>query len=183
MSPGPLSGLIGNVGEGDRILGTLLSADGKGVVRMDDRLETEIDDVWSALTDPGRLAHWLGDVKGDLRLGGELRAHFLASGWQGTGRIEACEPPRRLVVLTRDADDPSTTYDHAIEVTLTADGDGTAIVWEERGMPVDLLAPYGAGIQVHVEDLASYLAGGGRCDANARFEELLPAYRDLAAKA
>jgi uncharacterized protein YndB with AHSA1/START domain len=45
-------------------------------------------------------------VEGDLRLGGEFHAHFLASGWQGTGRVEACEPPHRLLVLTRDADKP-----------------------------------------------------------------------------
>jgi uncharacterized protein YndB with AHSA1/START domain len=150
---------------------------------MDDRLAHEIVDVWSALTDPSRLVRWLGEVEGHLRLGGEFRARFLASGWKGTGRIEECEPPRRILVLTRDAHDPSPTYDHAIEVTLTAAGDATAIVWEERGMPVDLLAPYGAGIQVHVEDLASYLAGSDRCDAKARFEELLPAYRNLGASA
>ena len=29
-----------------RILGTVRSADGKGVVRMEDRLDTDIDDVW-----------------------------------------------------------------------------------------------------------------------------------------
>jgi uncharacterized protein YndB with AHSA1/START domain len=164
---------------GDRILGSLRAED-DGAVRMQDRLEAPIDDVWSALTEPGRLAHWLGEVEGELRLGGEFSAHFLASGWRGTGRIEACEPPRRLLVLTRDADEPDSEYHHAIEVTLSAEGDATAILWEERGMPVDLLAPYGAGIQVHVEDLASYLAGGDRCDASARFEALLPAYQALA---
>ena len=169
--------------EGDRILGTLLSADGKGVVRIDNRVAAGVDDVWPALTDPSRLARWLGEVNGDLRLGGEFRAHFDASDWSGTGRIEACQPQERLLVLTRDADDPGPEYGHAIEVTLTAEGDGTAVVWEERGMPVELLAPYGAAIQVHVEDLASYLAGGGRCDASARFAELLPAYRALAASA
>ena len=36
------------------------------------------------------------------------------------------------------------------------------------------------GIQVHVEDLAAHLAGQERCDAEARFGELLPAYQDLA---
>ena len=167
--------------EGERILGALLSADGKGVVRMHERVDSDIEVVWSALTEPGRLARWLGEVEGDLRLGGELRAHFVASGWRGTGRVEGCEPPRRLLVLTKDADEPAAAaYGHAIEVTLTADADGTAVVWEERGMPLDLLAPYAAGIQVHVEDLASYLAGGGRCDADARFEELLLAYREPA---
>ena len=48
-------------------------------------------------------------------------------------------------------------------------------------MPLDHLAAYGAGIQVHVEDLAAYLAGRERCDARARFGELLPAYQDLEA--
>ena len=52
-----------------RILGSLRSADGKGVVRMEDRFDTDIDDLWSALTDPRRLAHWIGEVEGDLRLG------------------------------------------------------------------------------------------------------------------
>ena len=48
-------------------------------------------------------------------------------------------------------------------------------------MPLDQLAAYGAGIQVHVEDLAAHLAGRERCDAGARWKELLPAYQALAA--
>jgi uncharacterized protein YndB with AHSA1/START domain len=169
----------------NRILGTLQEANGSGVVRMEDRLDAEVDDVWAALTDPNRLGRWLGDFEGELRPGGEYRTRYFASGWEGMGRIETFEPGRHLLVLTKDADEPDAVFDHghAFEVTLAADGDWTNIVWEERGMPADLLAPYGAGIQVHVEDLASYLAGGERCDATARFEELLPAYRDLAAKA
>jgi len=172
-----------NTSESDRILGSLRSNDGSGAVRMEDHIEAGVAEVWSALTDPQRLADWLGEFEGDLRLGGEYRTRYFASGWEGRGRVEAFEPERHLLVLTRDANDPAAAYDttHAFEVTLTADGDATDIVWEERGMPVDLLAPYGAGIQVHVEDLASYLAGGERCDANVRFEELLPAYQELAA--
>ncbi len=160
-----------------RMLGTLHAVDGKGVVRIEDRYDTDVDDLWSALTDPARLARWLGDVEGDLSLGGELRARFFASGWEGTVRIEACEPPRRLLVLTRMS--PDEPYAHAIEATLTPDGDATILVWEERGMPLDLLAEYGAGIQVHVEDLAAYLAGRGRVDAQARWGELLPGYKAL----
>jgi len=170
--------MTGNARAGDRILGSLRSADGKGIVRMQDRFDTDIDDLWSAITDPGRLARWIGEVEGDLRLGGDIRAHFFSSGWEGTGRVEACEPPRRLLLVTKLADAPD---EQEIEVTLTADGAQTTLVWEERGMPVDLLAAYGSGIQVHVEDLAAHLAGGGRCDAKARWDELLPAYQSLAA--
>jgi uncharacterized protein YndB with AHSA1/START domain len=125
-----------------------------------------------------RLARWMGEVEGDLRLGGEFRARFFASGWEGTGRVEACEPPRRLLLLTMQPGQPD---EHFIEATLTADGGQTILVWEERGMPLDQLAAYGSGIQVHVEDLAAYLAGRERCDAAARWNELLPAYQDLAA--
>jgi uncharacterized protein YndB with AHSA1/START domain len=171
--------MTSNTRGGSRILGSLRSADGKGIVRMEDHYDTDIDDLWSALTDPGRLARWIGEVEGDLRLGGEFRAHFFASGWEGTGRVEACQPPHRLLLLTKDPEQP---YDLVIEATLTADGDQTVLVIEERGMPLDLLAAYGAGIQVHVEDLAAHIAGHERPDdAEARWEQLLPAYQALAA--
>ncbi len=160
-----------------RILGSLGSADGKGVVRMEDRFDTDIDDLWSALTDPLRLARWIGEVAGDLRLGGEYRFRFFASGSEGTGRVEACEPPRRLL-LTMALGQPD---EDVIEATLTADGGQTILVWEERGMPLDLLAAYGAGVQIHVEDLAACLAGRERRDSKARWDELQPAYQDLAA--
>jgi uncharacterized protein YndB with AHSA1/START domain len=166
-----------NARPGARILGSLRSADGKGVVRMEDRLDADVADVWSALTDPSRLARWYGEVEGDLRPGGEYRARLHASGWEGTGRIEACEPRQRLLLLTRHV---KASDEGVIEVTLAADGHLTILVWEERGMPVDYLAAYGAGIQVHVEDLAAHLAGRERCDAEARFGELLPVYQDLA---
>src|SRR6476646_8777298 len=76
-----------------------------------------------------------------------------ASGWHGTGRVEACEPPQRLLVLTKDTEEPEAPDEHPIELTLTADGDETALVCEERAIPLDQLAAYGAGVQVHVEDL------------------------------
>jgi uncharacterized protein YndB with AHSA1/START domain len=170
--------MTSNAHAGPRILGSLRSADGKGVVRVEDRYDTDIDDLWSALIDPGRLARWLGEVEGDLRLGGEFRARFFATEWEGTGRVEECDPPQRLLVRTKEADEPD---DHVIEATLTADGDKTVLVVEERGMPVSQVAGYGAGVQIHLEDLADHIAGRERGDTNARWEELLPAYRALAA--
>ena len=75
-----------------RILGSLGSADGKGVVRVEDRFDNDIDDVWSALSDASRLARWYGEVEGDLRVGGEYRAHLFASGWEGTGGWKRASP-------------------------------------------------------------------------------------------
>ena len=67
------SEMTSNANAGTRILGSLRSADGAGVVRIEDRYDTDIDDLWSALTDPARLARWYGEVEGDLRPGGEFR--------------------------------------------------------------------------------------------------------------
>ena len=75
----------------DAIRGSLGSAEGKGIVRIENRVDADIDDVWSALTDRSRLARWYGEIEGDLRLGGEYRARLFASGWEGTGWVEACE--------------------------------------------------------------------------------------------
>jgi uncharacterized protein YndB with AHSA1/START domain len=170
--------MTSNAAESGRILGSLGSAEGKGIVRMEDRFEAGIDDVWSALTDPARLARWYGEVEGDLRLGGEYRARLFSSGWEGTARVEACEPPQRLLVRVKEADGPD---ENETEVTLTADGDQTIVVWEARGMPLELLSAYGAGVQIHVEDLADYLARRERGDdAKARWDQLHPHYQHLA---
>src|SRR5256885_17059299 len=124
--------MTSNAAAGNRIVGTLRTQDGKGVVRMEDRFDTDIDDLWSALTDPGRLARWLGEFEGDLRLGGEFRARLFSSGWEGTGRGEVCEPPRHLLGVTKDN---GQSEEHDIEATLTPDGDPTTISLEERGIP------------------------------------------------
>ena len=91
--------------------------------------------------------------------------------------MEACDPPRRLL-LTMALGQPD---EDVIEATLTTDSGQTMLVWEERGMPLHLLAAYGAGVQIHIEDLAAYLAGRERVDAANRWDELQLAYQDLAA--
>jgi uncharacterized protein YndB with AHSA1/START domain len=159
-----------------RTLGTVRAADGVGVVRLEDRFDTDIDDLWAALTDPRRLARWLGEIDGDLHEGGEFRARFFASGWEGSCRVEVCDPPRRLLLSTRSEGE----REGVLEASLSADGDHTVLVVEDRGVPLAQLAAFGAGNQVHLEDLSAYLAGRGPCDARARWQELLPAYQQLA---
>ena len=53
-----------------------------GVIRFERRLPYPVRDVWSAITDPGRLADWWlpfeADITVDLREGGEMR--FVGTG-------------------------------------------------------------------------------------------------------
>ena len=48
-------------------------------------------------------------------------------------------------------------------------------------MPLDKIAFYGAGWQIHAESLAAYLAGRERGDTEARWDDLVPPYQELAA--
>ncbi len=72
-------------------------------------------------------------------------------------------------------------FDATIEASLTADGEQTILVIEVRGMPLDKIAFYGAGWQIHAENLAIHIAGRERGDTEARWDELVPAYQALAA--
>jgi hypothetical protein len=51
----------------------------------------------------------------------------------------------------------------------------------QGSLPLNLLWAYGAGLQIHVEDLAAYVAGRKASDTKTRFDELKPAYQELAA--
>jgi len=167
--------MIGNAS----VLGSLHAVDGEGVVRMEERLDTGIDDLWAAVTDPERLAHWYGEVEGELSQGGEFRVRIALSG-ERTGRVDACEPPQRLLLTMRDPDrQPGQPEQLVHDARLIAEGARTRLVWEVRGMPVDLLPAYGAGIQIHVEHLSDYVNGRELRNVEARWNELFAAYEAL----
>ena len=170
-----------------RVLGSLHMADGTGIVRIEDCFQAPPDDVWTAITEPERLARWYGEVEGELREGGDFSLYIEADGWRGSGHVDACEPRRRLVVTTRESDESFETgdgappFDEVIEAALTADGNSTVLVIEVRGLPIDKIEYYGAGWQIHTENLAAHLAGRDRVDSEARWAALVPPYQALAA--
>ena len=65
-----------------------------------------------------------------------------------------------------------------LEATLTVDRGQTLLVIETHGMPVDKIAFYGAGWQIHAESLASYLGERSAGDTEARWDELVPLYQE-----
>ena len=179
--------MTNSVPGGDRILGRLRTADSMGVVRIEDHFDTDIHDLWSALTDPARLARWHGVVDGDIRPGGAFRLYLAADDVESTGRVNVCEPPRRLRVTTRETDasyqkgQGAPSFDEITDITLTTDGDQTLLVVEVQGLPLAQIAFYGVGVQLHAEHLAAYLTGREPGDGEARWNALLPHYQDLAA--
>ena len=156
------------------VLGTMRRIDERtGAVRVEDVYDTDVNDLWSALTEPERLARWIATVEGDLTLGGIVQARFTSS-WEGAGRIDVCDPPKHLVMTM----EPGTDDEAVIEAVLTEDGTRARLVIEERGLPLDVLYKHGAGWQAHIEDLGRYLAGD-ESNWKARWTELSPTYELL----
>ncbi|MDQ1615980.1 MAG: hypothetical protein QOJ60_1919 [Actinomycetota bacterium] len=58
--------MTSNAPTDSHIVGSLRSADGAGIVRLEARLDTHVADLWSVLADPDCLNRWLGEVEGDL---------------------------------------------------------------------------------------------------------------------
>ncbi|MCR2809101.1 MULTISPECIES: SRPBCC domain-containing protein [unclassified Microbacterium] len=160
-----------------KLLGELREENGSGVVRVEDVYATGIDDLWSAITEPDRLARWIAQVSGDLRVGGEFDATF-TSGWVGTGRIEVCAAPTLLRVRTQQPGEQATV----MEAQLGPAAGGTRLVIEERGLPLAEYAGHGAGWQAHVEDLHAHIAGTASMDWMQRWRELSPAYVALVSR-
>ncbi len=163
--------------------------DARGAVRVEDVYDTDIDDLWTACTTPERLARWIAEVSGDLRVGGTVSAVFTST-WSGSVRIEVCDAPHHLVVTM----EPGTDDETHLEARLTEQGSQTRLVVEERGLPVDQLHFYGAGWQVHLEDLGRSLAIGGSAHEdgwsaeaparawNERWTSLTPEYENRLAR-
>jgi uncharacterized protein YndB with AHSA1/START domain len=173
-----------------KMTGTMQALDDtRGAVRVEELYDTDIHDLWLACTTPERLARWIAQVSGDLREGGTIRAVFTST-WTGPGRIEVCDAPHHLLVTTQ----PGADDEAQIEAWLTAEGSQTRLVVEERGLPVGQLHFYGAGWQVHLEDLGRSLDTdgsahpGGWSDQTAapawleRWNQLTPAYQKLAVR-
>ncbi len=137
--------------------------------------QTDAENLWSAITDPQRLAQWYGAIDGDLQKGGEFTAVVLASGWDGRGRIDECVPKRKLEVTTWEEEG----VEHVVAGELVVDGGETVLALEVRGVPLDFVWAYGVGWQVHLEDLGTHIAGLENLNPPSRWDELEPLYREM----
>jgi uncharacterized protein YndB with AHSA1/START domain len=167
--------------------------DTRGAVRVEDVYDTDIDDLWQACTTPQRLARWIAQVSGDLQEGGTVQAVFTST-WTGPMRIDVCDAPHHLLLTAEPGTAQETQMEAwlSVEPTAGADSQRTRLVVEERGILLAQLHFYGAGWQVHLEDLGRSIAsdgvahkGGWSADRPApawhdRWKELTPEYQKAA---
>jgi uncharacterized protein YndB with AHSA1/START domain len=98
-------------------------------------------DVFPYFTDPEKLVAWkAATVEADARPGGRFRMDVTGRGDVAEGEYLDIDPPHRIRFTWRwENEQPDTraaTPAHSVvEVTLTADGDGTLLRLVHRGIP------------------------------------------------
>jgi|SRR5579872_4124063 len=99
--------------------------------------DTDIEDLWDAITNAERIPRWFLPVSGDLRLGGRYQLQGNAG-----GQITACEPPQMLSLTWEFGGQVSWVNVHLTEMS---DG-GTELRLEHIAhVPEDFWNQYGPG--------------------------------------
>ncbi|KGM10168.1 SRPBCC domain-containing protein [Cellulomonas bogoriensis] len=156
-------------------------------LRFERRLATDLDDAWTLVSDPARVARWfapvtVGDDDSRTRpqdaVGRTWTTHWDDGREYATGTIVRCEPPHLLEVTWTASDDADeASADSVLRVSLTEQADGVLLTLEHEGLGETDLVQYGAGWHTYLDRL-----GDGRftvIDWSARYAELEPVYRRL----
>jgi uncharacterized protein YndB with AHSA1/START domain len=131
-------------------------------VRFERRYEATPAEVWSALTEPQRLARWLADAELDLRLGGRYVLRFAGDDESQVtrGEVLALEPERLLELFWWY---PRRERHHRPHRASTRRGRDDP---RPRSRPPSGGAGggYGAGWHAHLDALEAHLGAGGEPD-------------------
>lgn len=131
-------------------------------------------DLWTALTDPDRLARWLAPVSGELTQGGSYRIAFDADDpdQQVAGSIEECQPGQRLRVTWQALGDPVTV----VTATISEVPDGAELLLVHEGLEHVSDTGHAAGWQIQLLQLEAELAGEPVADLWDQWPALQQAY-------
>ena len=135
-----------------------------------------IEDVWSALTEPDRLARWIGTYDGERAPGGTGTFTMTHEEGEPAGEpmtVVECEPPRRLVVEWVQQD----TDAWRVDLDLGSDSGGTVLRFVQRFPAGADVTDFALGWHWYLDKLDAEV---GRRPAPAAWEDFLaevgPAY-------
>ena len=160
-----------------------MSSEGNGTIieQPDGRRQLEfrrswpdpIEDVWSALTEPDRMARWLGTYEGDRGAGG--RGTFtMTQEEQAVGEpmtVLECEPPRRLVV------EWLSEMSWRVELDLSVEGGETVLRFTQALAAGTDVGDIATGWHWYLDKLDAELTGGSHpAEWDAFLAEVGPSY-------
>lgn len=139
--------------------------------------DTDVDDLWSAVTTAERLSRWMATVRGQLHEGGTWEELGSDGEVWCRGVVTACTPPQGFTTTWHAVGEDPTE----LTVSLEPDGEGTRLTLAHHGIPSIF---YGAGWQTYLELLAQGIEDPDAVlvdDAawDARFTQLRPVYDEL----
>ena len=129
------------------------------------QLSHERTRVFSALTDPAKMARWFFGMNGpskvanDLRPGGRYTIEMLDNqpSCRPTGTYLEIVPPEKLVFTWSSGH--SGPAETKVTIELIAQGTGTKLVLTHELLPEDQVAPHREGWIVCLDHLELFLAG------------------------
>lgn len=128
-------------------------------------------DVWASLTDPVRTARWFGPWQGDAAPGRTIKVqmvHEEGQPWVNM-TIDACEPPRRLVL---SADDEYGSWH--LELVLTDNAGVTELRFTQHLTGTDGVGEFGPGWEFYLDALVASREG----QPAPRFDDYFPAMKE-----
>ncbi|MFF5227742.1 SRPBCC family protein [Dactylosporangium sp. NPDC000521] len=131
-----------------------------------------IEDVWASVTESDRTARWFGPWKGDGRPGGTVQYQMIqeeGAPWS-EARIEACEPPRRLVLTDSVAH---------LELRLSTVDAGTLLELVHHMTGPDGIADFGAGWEFYLDALVASRDDTPMPDFNDYYPSMKPYFESL----
>jgi uncharacterized protein YndB with AHSA1/START domain len=136
--------------------GRIEHLDGQHVLVQTRAFRAPIEDVWAAVTDPERLARWIGTWDGDPA-SGSVQFRMLFEGEDHAGEemeIRACEPPHRLHLTSRVGEEV-----WLLELDL-AHADGvTTLTFSQPGVTKEQVGSVGPGWDYYLDRLVDVETG------------------------
>ena len=136
--------------------GTIEQRDGEYVLVKTRTFDAPIEDVWAAVTEPERLARWIGTWTGDPT-SGNVQFRMLFEGEDHAGEdmeIRVCEPPRRLHLTSRVGEEV-----WLLELDLTHADGVTTLTFSQPRITEEQVAGVGPGWDYYLDRLVDVETG------------------------
>lgn len=135
--------------------GRVEQRDGQHVLVLTRQLRAPIEDVWAAVTEPDRLARWIGSWEGDPESGSVQFVMLFEEGHEGeTMTIRVCDPPHRLHVTSQAGDEV-----WLLDVDLTHSDGVTTLTLSQPGVTAEQAAGVGPGWDYYLDRLVDAETG------------------------
>ena len=133
------------------------AADGTVTLRYERHFPRPIETVWSAITQPERMADWLGAGELEPRAGGRFSVRVGPDGRVAiTGRVLTWQPPSALACTWTWPGGVETVIRY--ELTATSTG-ATRLVFTHTGLPSDQMGSVLPGWHLYLERLGQLVDG------------------------